>query len=317
MSSGCNHYYRVFNRPLCSNLALPVLGDSGAPLDAGLRFMINPNRTPVDLDVIHEFRANEGDLTLRAYRQRSGKPAYGLFFPRGGYFHIAPDFNHIECAPLDEASRETIEHLLLDQVIPRVLAQAGALVLHASCVRLPSGRLVAFVGASGAGKSTLASALLEVGAILLGDDSLLVECRDDRVFVTPAYTGLRLWPDSADHFFNKRQVRDMAHYSNKQRVQLVQEVGSESAMALDALYILDGPAAGAPRVLDPGSPSAIIMALVQASFGLDIRDPDIQRRCLAQLQAMQQTGVRLRRLSVPHDYRRLPEVCSALASDLA
>jgi len=56
--------------------------------------------------------------------------------------------------------------------------------LHASCVAI-GGRGVLLTGASGAGKSDLALRLIDRGAVLVGDDGLVIEARDGRLHARP------------------------------------------------------------------------------------------------------------------------------------
>ena len=56
--------------------------------------------------------------------------------------------------------------------------------LHASCVAI-RGRGVLLTGPSGAGKSDLALRLIDRGAILVGDDGLVIEARDGRLHARP------------------------------------------------------------------------------------------------------------------------------------
>ena len=56
--------------------------------------------------------------------------------------------------------------------------------LQATCVSL-DGRGLLVMGPPGAGKSSLALALIDRGAELVGDDSLLVEPRDGRLWAKP------------------------------------------------------------------------------------------------------------------------------------
>jgi hypothetical protein len=92
---------------------------------------------------------------------------------------------------------EILSHLVVDHVLPRLLARLGYTVLHATCVAYGD-RAVAFVGASGAGKSTLAMSALAHGAQLLADDCLVLADGDRGFDVLSSYAGSRLWSDSAD-----------------------------------------------------------------------------------------------------------------------
>lgn len=55
---------------------------------------------------------------------------------------------------------------------------------QATCVAL-EGRALLIEGASGSGKSSLALALIDRGAALVGDDGVLLELRDGRVWALP------------------------------------------------------------------------------------------------------------------------------------
>ena len=58
------------------------------------------------------------------------------------------------------------------------------MTLHASCVAI-RGRGVLLTGPSGAGKSDLALRLIDRGAILVGDDGLVIEARNGRLHARP------------------------------------------------------------------------------------------------------------------------------------
>jgi hypothetical protein len=115
----------------------------------------------------------------------------------GARFVVAAAGDAVLCVPVAGVAESVVRHLLLDHVLPRVLSLRGALVLHASALRAPDGRAVAFIGPSGAGKSTVAASLVASGWPLLSDDALVVERQGDRPVAVPTYPGLRLWPDAA------------------------------------------------------------------------------------------------------------------------
>ena len=56
--------------------------------------------------------------------------------------------------------------------------------LHATCVAI-KGHGVLLIGASGSGKSDLALRLIDRGAILIGDDGVVIEARGDRLYASP------------------------------------------------------------------------------------------------------------------------------------
>lgn len=59
-------------------------------------------------------------------------------------------------------------------------------ILHqASCVAI-GGRAIMIEGPPGSGKSSLALALIDRGAVLVGDDGVTLEVRDGRLYASPA-----------------------------------------------------------------------------------------------------------------------------------
>jgi hypothetical protein len=57
-------------------------------------------------------------------------------------------------------------------------------VHQASCVAI-AGRAVLIEGAPGSGKSSLALALIDRGAVLVGDDAVTLQTRDGRLYASP------------------------------------------------------------------------------------------------------------------------------------
>ena len=92
---------------------------------------------------------------------------------------------------------EMEQHLLLDHVLPLVLARRGALVLHGAVLTLAE-RAVVLIGASGAGKSTLSAHAWRRGWTLGGDDGAVLHPTDGTVWVTPTHSTLRLTPEAAE-----------------------------------------------------------------------------------------------------------------------
>lgn len=97
-----------------------------------------------------------------------------------------------------DLAANTLEHLLLDQVLPRILSETGSFVLHASGLKIQHVGVL-FVGHSGYGKSTLSSLLLQTGASLLSDDCVLLETTHEGIRATATYPSLRLLQDSVQH----------------------------------------------------------------------------------------------------------------------
>jgi hypothetical protein len=126
-----------------------------------------------------------------------GVQGFVIVFAGAARFTVSAPGDAIVCTPVAGTAPATLRHLLIDQVLPRVLFLRGAVVLHASALRAPDGRAVAFLGASGSGKSTLAASLLAAGWSLLTDDALVIQSGRAGPSAVPTYPELRLWPDVA------------------------------------------------------------------------------------------------------------------------
>lgn len=94
--------------------------------------------------------------------------------------------------PLDD---DMEQHLLLDHILPLVIARRGGVVLHGAVVSR-DGKAAVLVGQSGAGKSTMTAFVGQQGWIIGGDDGAVVSTTP-RLQVEPTYASVRLTPVSA------------------------------------------------------------------------------------------------------------------------
>ncbi len=88
------------------------------------------------------------------------------------------------------------QHLLLDHVLPLVLARRGHVVLHGAVVSRGS-RAAVLLGPTGAGKSTLTAYAWRQGWTVGGDDGAVVSLGTP-VTVEPTYATVRLTLESID-----------------------------------------------------------------------------------------------------------------------
>lgn len=116
-------------------------------------------------------------------------------FPESAAFDVATDA--ITLLTDDTADPDFLAHLILDHVLPRVVALRGDLMLHAAAAVGPSGRAHVFVGETGAGKSTLAAALASHGWPLLDDDGIRLTTTGQDLRAVPGAPSVRLLPDAA------------------------------------------------------------------------------------------------------------------------
>ena len=170
------HKYRIFDLLLASNQPLPELpewnptGDA-QPTELRVAFAQTAAVDTSQPKWEHHWRDTDGTVSLSL--ARSGA-AFILRAHSVADFRVSESCNSIEICARPDTSPALLRHLLLDQVMPRVVAQRGRTVLHASAVSV-NNSAVAIMGASGAGKSTIASWLYQKGHTLLCDDCLALE----------------------------------------------------------------------------------------------------------------------------------------------
>ena len=166
---------------------------------------------------------------------------------------------------------ETLEHLLLDQILPRSLAQQGQLVIHASAVQVGN-RIALFAAASGWGKSTLAALLHRHGMQVLSDDCIVLDIDDGQVHAVPTYPSLRLLPESIEALhFDADNGAPVSHYSTKQRLDV--PLSAHEPAPVIAIFLLNDPATPATEIrVNRVHASRCCVAIIRNSFRLDLGD---------------------------------------------
>jgi hypothetical protein len=277
---------------------------------------------PDQTDWIRHWRNDDEYITLSLARKGDG---FLLRFPFLADFIIDAEGSRIGVWAAPDTDEATLRHLLLDQVLPRVLGYKERLVLHASAV-LVNGKAMAFAGNTGAGKSTLAANFQTAGYQVLTDDGLIVTAGESCSFALPVYPGLRLWPQSVAALFEEpvpdakvalfeEPVPDakVSCYSEKQRIQLPRQVGPSSAK-LSVLYILSSvnsdDAAGGIGVKRL-SPRDACIELIRYSFQLDVSNIRHSAVLMALASAITQQ-LPVFTLAYPHDFSILPAVHEAI-----
>ncbi len=296
-----------------SSLPLAVLPAATADEPDTFRIDLGQQACPDDTRWHHHWHDGD-DVVLSLARQGSD---YWLRFPDLADFLIQTRTGQVLLAPGAPEDESTIEHLLVDQLLPRLLAHRGQLILHASAVTL-GGRHVLFLGQSGWGKSTLAGLLQGHGHTVHSDDCVQVRSAAGRYEALPTYPSLRLYPDSLDAVFpGMAGTVPVAAYSEKQRVALVQPAGTPQAVPMDALYVLGDPAdAGDAVHISPLGPANTCQALIRHSFRLDLDDRDGNsahfQRCAGLVRAVPAFLLDYRR-----DFRQSNALVEAIAQHLA
>lgn len=302
-------HYRYADRVVAATLDLPELPE--CPTPAAVAFHVGLGRCDARDEAAptwqHDFLDPLGAISLTCAREGG---SFRLQFP-GLVQALATPSGEITLEASSAASTNTIRHVLLDQILPRLLAQQGELVLHGAAITPIDGRAVVLLGDSGMGKSTLSGASAQAGHQVLTDDGLLVRVDSDGVHAVPTYPSLRLWPDSFDQLFAGSDVASapMAHYSDKQRLDLA-ATPQPATCPIAAIVVLQPPEDD--RIIRTQlSSQAACMALMRNAFQLDLSDHQNVSRLLGM--AAETVGcVPTIALSYPRDYARLPEVVEAL-----
>ena len=278
------HHYRFGQSHVASHVPLPVLPTAtDRPMaTADILLHAAPARTALEPVAawLHHWPARDGTITLSLATHGSG---YRLRFPGLCDFLIDTDAVRIQIQPTHALDPNTLEHLIVDQVLPRLLSHRGELVAHASVVRIQD-RAIGFLGHSGWGKSTLVSLLHGAGHRLLSDDCALMVATTDAVHIVPTYPSLRLFGDSIGQTLgDDASTRPVAAYSPKQRLTLGPPEPQDSTCPLHAIYLLNDPSDPASHHrITPLPPALACMALVEHSFRLDLSSSSHTRTLLTQ-----------------------------------
>ncbi len=309
--------YRYADLTISSTLSIPELSVADIGQTDNLIFTYRyPASTPPEpktAEWIHDWKNEVGVPTLLLARTCWG---YLLRFPALADFHILANSRSIEVWALPETTEATLRHLILEQVLPRLVAHQHRVVLHAGASRVGD-RAIAFVGPTGSGKSTLAASLYRAGYPLLSDDALILDQPGGGVLVCPTYSGLRLWPNAVDNLFMKTPAFEpMAQYSSKLRVDIGVSTGetvASSWLPLAALFVLESAieVATSSVSIAPMPQRQACMALIANGFQLDVTD---KRRAAAMFADASKMVAELPTFTLryPRDFARLPEVHAAI-----
>jgi hypothetical protein len=241
---------------------------------------------------------------------------FRLEFAPNMSFDVLPSSQFIIDSSPASLPPATARHLLADQVVPRIVAHSGSLVLHAGAVRNEDNAIL-FVGVSGRGKSTLVASFDQRHYALMGDDAMIIASVDKRQCASPVYLSLRLLPDSIAAVMPRTvTTTSVAHYSAKQRVDVIAPgEDPRPPVPIEAIFLLRAPSSDDQVRVNRLTVAQACMAFVENSFALDPSDLSLARLRLHNATALARQ-VPAFEISYPHDYARLPEVRKAILSQL-
>jgi hypothetical protein len=318
-------FYRAYGLTIASAMPLPELASTPAPgaraATAAPDIAIDLATGPVDEAAWTTLPSSEDDSPWLSVSRRLG--AHRLRFEDGGTFVVWDGGRRITVQLRTTDLTDTLRHLLIDQVIPLALSHLGQIVLHAGAVvekDAAGNAAVAFIGPAGAGKSTLTASLASTGCALLADDALVVAVAGSELLATPAYPGVRLWPDVAPSVGGSGRhdidgLPRVAEYTEKRRIGIAGGwLFIEGRVPLRRVYVLETSEDDRVSVGRVGPRDAIV-ALLSHTYVLDVSD---RARLAAQFARIcaASPAAEVRRLSYPRALDRLPDVHAAIREDL-
>ncbi len=316
-------YYLFFDFVIRSEIPLPELQKS-PPTLALFSFSLSTSPVHKEPQWLHHWYLPDGNISISFARDEE---KYILRFPHLADFIFDKGDSRIVCHSLPGTPEETLRHLLLDQVLPRIVSHLGRPAIHASGVQIEDFALL-FLGETGWGKSTIGAYFDQKGDILLSDDCLLLEKRHDLVFTLPSYAGMRLLPDSYSSLNldsqNQKTSSPVAHYSTKKRIIINDDVSitQPTAVSLKTIFILNDPTSGTPKgnkiTITPLTGSLAAIELVKHTFHLDVTDTKfIGHQLMTLTQLCNSPNLSLYTIEYQRDHRLLPQVYSHILSFLS
>jgi len=325
VAGGGRYAYRLGELGILSDTPLPELTpcdraliEDSEPLairlqDAAAKRGTSPPRWFINLDL--------ADGTRWASRAKTAK-GYLLRYHDLADFEVDRAGRELVCqCRSDDVSDLTLRALLVDYVLPLILALRGKCVLHASAVATERGAC-AFAGDSGIGKSTLATSLSLAGYAVLTDDFLILE-RRETVIASPSHPHVKLREDSLEALLpDGTNAAPVADYTAKRRLRLdlpkwgaaIQSHPVSRIFFLSRIETAGGASSAKPR-MEALSRRDACMELINYGMRLDSTDPELLARefDFAQYAA---NHIPMKRLWLPNDLRALDAVREVIEDEL-
>ena len=299
------HRYLVHGLGISSPIALPILGAAEGPVDVEYRIGAGSSEIPP----AQHTRSDESDEPWCFEHWTKD----GLIVEFAGWAVFGVHRDHITLLSNNSEDDDLVAHLLLDHIIPRVVALRGDLMLHGAGAVGPSGRAHLFLGPSGTGKSTLATALAAAGWPLLDDDGIRVIEIDNLWSAVPGYAGVRLLPDSAKTVVpHLAAERPMARGHPKRRYEVDGTTlrMSDKPVPIAHIYVVERTQELTPSISPLGFADAIT-ALSEHAFHLADEPSAITRLAFERASAVA-GNVTIHTLRTPTGLHRIDQTIVAL-----
>lgn len=325
MNTSDKRRYIYFNHIIESDIALPelteLIGKDAQIRLADVRFQVSSKQGEFTRtrEWLHHWLAPDESVSISFARDND---ILYLHFPGLARFTICNNGQLVTCSVGTSLTSATIRHLLLDQVLPRIFAHYHSyIVYHASFLSV-TGRGICFLADSGWGKSTIAAAVGAAGNTILNDDCIGITIKDQKLFGTAPYHGIRLLTDSIEHFGESFGNSDnvVAEYTSKRRLRLEPaHSDGENNIPLQAFFLLSSPEEGrgciGAEVCPVGGMQAM-KALLKNTFCFDVNDEGWQKNHFRKVAALVASNLPIYSLRYPRDYKILPEVVKAIMATL-
>ena len=259
-------------------------------------------------DIVQEWKNPDGSASAICMKSDRGYIIQHLGFAD---FEIDKSDLSIICTPEINATSETLDHLYRNHIKPLVLGLRGNSVFHGSAVNI-DGEAALFLGESGKGKSTLALSFATNSHGFLTDDSIVLERRDNILFVLPGDDTVRVWPDTqAGTDTDLQEAETGVPWSDKIRLKSGGEVEHLNVpLSVSAAYFLGS--GGVADVTFKGiEKSRATVKWVEHSFLIDPQDSQAMLRQFEFVGSLS-ANIPCFELDYPREYSRLAEVRSAI-----
>ena len=261
-------YYRAFGVTIASRIDLPILEPAVTTnSEASLTVEAAASSFEPVAEWFHDWRLGRDLPRVSFGRTETG---YLVRFDSLADFAVSAAGTVVRCPDPGADTAGSIEHLLLDQVVPLALARQGHLLLHGSAVHVPGLGAIAVLGRSRRGKSTLASALAQ-HAEVIADDCVRIDGTPGGFEAVPSYPGLRLWGEA------RAKLRvDQDAFSFR-----------TSGSPLRAIFVLGARAPRGPAAAIRAIPATrAFVQLARHQFQLDVTDRSALSRSFTMITAL-------------------------------
>lgn len=222
---------------------------------------------------------------------------------------LVSDGRSIVLEPADDAVPEALRQFVLGRGFRLLLHQRGYVVLHASTAII-DGEAVAFLGESGQGKSTTAAGFYGEGYPVLADDVTPVE--PETAEVLPGFQQVKLDREAAASVGTDLDSTNASNFSR--RYYRVPSEFDGDPVPLGCIYLLsDGPEIRIESVPPSGRPYHLMRSSASAYRSIDDDAVEADLEDCVRLSSK----VPVKRLERPRSFESLPDLVTAVETDLA